>query len=155
MTTFFGDFDGEFEQFEADSSEESPQQTTFKELVNNCAEEGEEEDEEDAIIGVVSNDSCSSKVDRPTKQKDKRAGRKAKWSEACTDDLVDIICNSEIYQKKLIFTNVKTAKNGGYYEKIIAELKKRCLSRERISHMTLGKQERSSNVVFRNAKKLP
>ncbi len=53
------------------------QQTTFKELVNNCAEEVEEENEDDAIIRVVSNDSCSLKVDRPTKQKGRRAGRKA------------------------------------------------------------------------------
>lgn len=130
MATFVGDFEGELD---SDSGEESPQQgyhsgkTTLEEIAKICAEEEVEEDEEDALRGVV-NDSCSLKV-RPTKQKGKRAGKKAKWSEACTDDLVDIICNSEIYQKKLIFTNVKTAKNGGYYEKMIAELKKRCPSR--------------------------
>ena len=132
-----GDNDGEFE---SDSGEESFQpgcyagKRTFKELLSICAGEGEEEDEEDAV-GVMVNESCSLKVDRPTgpkpaKQKGKRVGRKAKWSEACTDDLVEIICNREIYQKNLIFTNVETAKNGGYYEQIIAELKKRCLSRE-------------------------
>ena len=55
----------------------------------------------------------------------KKAGRKSQWSDACTDDLVDIICEEQIYQNKLIFTNVKTARNTGYYRKILAEMKKR------------------------------
>ncbi len=41
-----------------------------------------------------------------------KRGVKAKWSDDCTDDLVDIICNNELYKRKLIFTNTKTAKNG-------------------------------------------
>ena len=55
-----------------------------------------------------------------------KPGRKAIWSEDWTNDLVDIICSNDVHQKKLIFTNVKTVKNGEYYEKIIQELKWRC-----------------------------
>ena len=58
-----------------------------------------------------------------------KPGRKAVWSDECTNDLVDVICSSDIYQKKLIFTNIKTAKNGEYYAKIIEELKRRCEQR--------------------------
>ena len=58
-----------------------------------------------------------------------KPGRKAVWSDECTNDLVDVICSSDIYQKKLIFTNIKTAKNGEYYAKIIEELKRRCKQR--------------------------
>ena len=56
-------------------------------------------------------------------------GRKTKWTDDCTNDLVDIICNNEVYKRKLIFTNTKTAKNREYYAQIINELKKRCLER--------------------------
>ena len=56
-------------------------------------------------------------------------GRKAKWTDDCTNDLVDIICNNEVHKRKLIFTNTKTAKNRKYYAQIINELKKRCLER--------------------------
>ena len=58
-----------------------------------------------------------------------KPGRKAVWSDHCTNDLVDIICSSDTYQKNLIFTNIKTAKNGEYYAKIVEELKRRCEER--------------------------
>ena len=58
-----------------------------------------------------------------------KPGRKASWSEDWTNDLVDIICSNDVYQKKLIFTNVKTVRKGEYYEKIIQELKRRCEER--------------------------
>ena len=41
----------------------------------------------------------------------RKPGRKASWSEDWTKDFVDIICSNDVYQKKLIFTNVKTVKN--------------------------------------------
>ena len=44
-----------------------------------------------------------------------KPGRKASWSEDWTNDLVDIICSNDVYQKKLIFTNVKTVRKGEYY----------------------------------------
>ena len=56
-----------------------------------------------------------------------KPGRKARWMDGCTDDLVDIICNNEVYKKRIIFTNIKTSKNGSYYEKMVKELKERCI----------------------------
>ncbi len=41
----------------------------------------------------------------PTKSKNnlkKRVGRKAAWSDECIDEVVDIICDSDYYRKKLI-----------------------------------------------------
>ena len=87
-----------------------------------------EEEEGDAVIEII-NESCSLKP-RPTKRQRAKARRKANWSEQITNDLVDIICSNEMFQRKLIFTNIKTAKNGGYYEKVIDELKQRCGSRK-------------------------
>ena len=37
-------------------------------------------------------------------------------SEDWTNGLVDIICSKDVYQKKLIFKNIKTVKNGEYYD---------------------------------------
>ena len=124
-------------EFEVDSDEEYSEEgysgkTSFKQLVRIYGQEIEEEDEAEIENSV--HESSSEYTGRPrhiSKQdfKSKKAGRKAQWSESCTDDLVDIICNNETYQKKLISTNVKTAKNGCYYEQIIKEIRKRCLSR--------------------------
>ena len=70
-------------------------------------------------------DSVSEKTDK----KAKKAGRKAKWSQSLLDDTIDIIISSDYSKKKLIFTNVKTQKNGQIYIEVLAELKKRCKSR--------------------------
>ena len=53
-------------------------------------------------------DSVSEKTDK----KAKKAGRKAKWSQSLLGDTIDIIISSDYFKKKLIFTNVKTQKNG-------------------------------------------
>lgn len=58
-----------------------------------------------------------------------KAGRKAKWSQPMLNDFIDIIINSDYYKKKLIFSNVKTQKNGQIYTEVLAELKKRCKCR--------------------------
>ena len=70
-------------------------------------------------------DSVSEKTDK----KEKKAGRKAKWSQSLLDDTIDIIISSDYLKKKLIFTNVKTQKNGQIYAEVLAKLKKRCKSR--------------------------
>ena len=48
-----------------------------------------------------------------SEKKDKKGkpGRKAVWSTATLDDLVDIITCDERYQRKLIFTNTKNQNN--------------------------------------------
>jgi len=85
--------------------------------------DGEEDENEDE--DGDGEDSISENADK----KAKKAGRKAKWSQSLSDDIIDIIISSDYYKKKLIFTNVKTQKNGQIYAEVLAELKKRCKSR--------------------------
>ena len=148
-------------EFEVDSDEEYSEEgysgkTSFKQLVRIHGQEIEEEDE--AEIETSVHGSSSEYTGRPrhiSKQdfKSKKAGRKAQWSESCTDDLVDIICNNETYQKKLIFTNVKTAKNGCYYEQIIKEIRTRCLSRGENFTYVVSQTRENLNAAFLNARK--
>ena len=85
---------------------------------------------------------------RKTKKGNRKPGRKAKWTDECTDDLVDIICNNEVYKKRIIFTNIKTSKNGGYYEKIVKELKERCARRaESFSYDVNQTREKFKHLV--------
>ena len=44
-----------------------------------------------------------------TAKRKKRKGRRSVWEERHINDLVDVICSSEHYKKKLIFTNTKNS----------------------------------------------
>ncbi len=57
----------------------------------------------------------------PKKNPKKRVGRKAAWPDECIDEVIDIICESDYYRKKLIFTNNKSFKNSEIYEKVVKE----------------------------------
>ena len=87
--------------------------------------ESDGEEDENGDEDGDGEDSVSEKTDK----KAKKAGRKAKWSQSLLDDTIDIIISSDYFKKKLIFTNVKTQKNGQIYAEVLAELKKRCKSR--------------------------
>ena len=125
--------------------------TSFKQLVKRYRQEIEDEDEariENSVHECSSEDTGKPKHISKQDFELKKAGRKAQWSEACTDDLVDIICNNETYQTKLIFTNVKTAKNGRYYEQIIKEIRKRCLSRgENVTYAVSQTREKFKRCI--------
>ena len=62
-------------------------------------------------------------------RKRQRVGRKAVWPENCINELVDVVCENEYYQKKLIFTNNKATKNLEVYIKIVKEVKARLAER--------------------------
>ena len=87
--------------------------------------ESDGEEDENGDEDGDGEDSVSEKTDI----KAKKADRKAKWSQSLLDDTIDIIISSDYFKKKLIFTNVKTQKNGQIYAEVLAELKKRCKSR--------------------------
>lgn len=125
--TYQGDLDLENESYEQQTSRYSD------ESYQSAPEESLESDGAEEVIGKKINESATLKglgqgICGRKKNKGK-PGRKAKWTDECTDDLVDIICNNEVYKKRIIFTNIKTSKNGGYYEKIVKELKGRCTRR--------------------------
>ena len=72
-----------------------------------------------------------------SKKKDKKGkpGRKAMWSTATLDDLVDIITCDERYQRKLIFTNSKNQNNSIIYGEVLKKL-------------TVRANERGEKILF-------
>ena len=62
-------------------------------------------------------------------KKQKKAGRKPRWSQELLNDFIDIIVSSDQYKKKLIFRNMKCQQNAEVYGKIREELKERCATR--------------------------
>ena len=50
---------------------------------------------------------CGSKSNK----KQKKAGRKPRWSQELLNDFIDIIVSSDQYKKKLIFRNMKCQQN--------------------------------------------
>ena len=58
----------------------------------------------------------------------KKAGRSS-WKEEEIADMVDIVCNSEYYKKKIIFTNSKNSKNNDVYSKLQKDLQERLSAR--------------------------
>ena len=59
----------------------------------------------------------------------KKKGQRAQWPEDMVDDLIDIICESDYFKRKLIFMNDKAQKNKEVYESVIQILKERCRNR--------------------------
>ena len=72
-----------------------------------------------------------------SKKKDKKGkpGRKAIWSTATLDDLVNIITCDERYQRKLIFTNSKNQNNSIIYGEVLKKL-------------TVRANERGEKILF-------
>ena len=73
----------------------------------------------------------SSTLTLPEKKPKKRVGCKAAWPDECIDEVVDIICESDYYRKKLIFTNNKSFKNTEIYEKVVKEATERLTARDK------------------------
>ncbi|XP_078348565.1 uncharacterized protein LOC144633595 [Oculina patagonica] len=57
--------------------------------------------------------------------KKKKVGRKSFWQEEEVTDMVDIVCNSDYYKRKIIFTNSKNSKNIDVYKKLLEEMQER------------------------------
>ena len=60
----------------------------------------------------------------------KKNGRKSFWSENHVNELIDVICESEYYRKKLIFTNSNVVKNSEVYCKVVNTVKSRLACKE-------------------------
>ena len=70
-----------------------------------------------------------------------------KWSQSLSRDTVNIKWSKDYYKKELIFTNVKTRKSGQNHAEVLAELKKRCKSRN--ENMSL-----LYHILYQNLKSL-
>ena len=54
--------------------------------------------------------------------KKKKVGRKSSWKEDDITDMVDIVCNSDYYKKRIIFTNSKNSRNNEVYSKLLKDM---------------------------------
>ena len=71
-------------------------------------------------------------------KENRKAGRKSTWSEEVTNDLVDIICEDEYLRKRILFTNIKNAKNQEVYGKVMQRLRDRCEIRSETCIFTIS-----------------
>ena len=108
---------------ESDNSSED--ELPFDDNIPLAGYKDEEEDKE--AIGDV--ESVSSQTSRPNSGSKKKAGRRPTWREDDVTDLVDIVCNSEYFKRKIIFTNSKNTKNNEIYGKLLKDLKERAFVR--------------------------
>lgn len=52
----------------------------------------------------------------------KKVGRKSRCKEDNITDVVDTVCNSDYYQKGIIFTNLKNSRNNEVYSKLLKDM---------------------------------
>ena len=83
----------------------------------------------------------------------KKPGPKSSWLPDETADVVDVVCSSEYFRKKIIFTNVKTVQNTEVYQKIVEEVKKRCTERNSIYGKSVKQTRTKMKSLIRMCKK--
>ena len=103
----------EEEQFSGDDDSNS--------FVQNSEDIEEEDEEEVSELGRA----LELQGSAIRKEGKKKKGRKSFWSEDHVNELIDVICESEYYKRKLIFTNNKAVKNSELYCKIVSTVKSR------------------------------
>ena len=101
----------EEEQFSGDDDSNS--------FVQNSEDIEEEDEEEVSELGRALE--LQGSVIR--KEGKKKNGRKSFWSEDHVNELIGIICESEYYRRKLIFTNNKAVKTQKFIAKLLAPLR--------------------------------
>lgn len=69
-------------------------------------------------------------LSKVSKERERKKGRKASWPDEFVNELVEEICESEYYRRRLIFTNNKAYKNLEIYQKIVAKITKKLLERQ-------------------------
>ena len=114
-------------------AEPEPEESSLNEKENNVpSDTGESEEEFDSSSTFATSKSgfespeCSVSEESviSSSKPRKKKGRRAHWPEDMVDDLIDIICESDYFKRKLIFKNNKAQKNKEVYESVIKILKK-------------------------------
>ena len=100
------------------SNEEEPFDENIPLAGYGCHREQDDEEASDAESEI-------SKSSETSRAKKKKAGRKSYWKEEELTDMVDIICNSDYYKRKIIFTNSKNSKNNDVYSKLVKDMQER------------------------------
>ena len=84
----------------------------------------------------------------------KKAGRKSSWKEEEVADMVDIVCNSDYYKKKIIFTNSKNSKNNDVYSKLQKDLQARLETRGQELQFTVEQVRNKLKELISECKKV-
>lgn len=104
-----------------DSSKEEVYSDEIGEDDNDTNKQETSDNEEDDELEGGESDSSTSTTLKSAKKK----GRKATWSESCINELIDVVCESEYFRRKLIFTNNKAVKNTEVYTKVVKQVEVR------------------------------
>jgi len=70
-----------------------------------------------------------SKSSETSRAKKKKAGRRSSWKEEDVVDMVDIVCSSDHYKRKILFTNSKNTRNNDVYNRLLKDLQERVVAR--------------------------
>ena len=57
-----------------------------------------------------------------TLKKKRKAGRKSCWPDEVVNEVVNVMCENELYKRRLIFTNNKASKNLELYSKVVNDV---------------------------------
>ena len=121
------EFSGENEKDTASQLEDDSLDTSTEHDDVDYDEEHEDAGEDD--LGQDEFELQESGASTQTKKPKKKQGRKSVWPEDTVNDLIDVICESDYYRKKLIFTNNKPVKNSEVYAKVAKDSASRLASR--------------------------
>ena len=103
----------------------------FFHLWNSCEEQDRLSDSDEDV------DEHKEKRGKSSNKKQKKPGRKPRWSQELLNDFIDIIVSTDEYKTKLIFRNIKCQQNGEIYGRIRDEMKKRTAAREENFYFTI------------------
>ena len=109
-----------------------------------------EQDEEEASDA----ESEISKSSETSREKKKKVGRKCHWKEEDVTDMVDIVCNSDYYKRKIIFTNSKNSKNKDVYSKLLKDMQERFEARGHEVPFTLVQVRNKLKKLISECKKV-
>lgn len=86
--------------------------------------------------------------------KKKKVGRKSSWKEDDITDMVDIVCNSDYYKKRIIFTNSKNSRNNDVYSKLLKDMQERFEARGHEVRFTVEQVRNKLKKLISECKKV-
>ena len=101
--------------------DEDDQESSF-DRTSIVSEAEEETDEEYSEADPISDQDLRTQRSVTLKEK-RKAGRKSCWPDEVVNEVVNVICENELYRRRLIFTNNKASKNLELYSKVVNEVK--------------------------------
>ena len=114
-----------------------------------CGRENGEEAASDAESEISKSTNSGS-----NRAKKKKVGRKSSWKEDDITDMVDIVCNSDYYKKRIIFTNSKNSRNNEVYSKLLKDMQERFEARGHEVRFTVEQVRNKLKKLISECKKV-